>query len=84
MIFSIAGQGKVNPIAQILSLSMMLRYSFCMYKEADAAGDAVEKGLDAKEVSGLEVRTGDLGGTARISEVGDAVCAVLKHLLGSR
>ena len=80
----IAGQGKVNPVAQILSLSMMLRYSFCMYKEADAVDAAVEKVLDAKDAGGLEVRTGDLGGTASTSEVGDAVCAVVKQFLGGQ
>lgn len=79
----IAGQGKVNPIAQILSLAMMLRYSFCMYKEADAIDAACEKVLDAKDVGGLEVRTGDLGGSASTSQVGDAVCSVLKQMLSS-
>jgi 3-isopropylmalate dehydrogenase len=77
----IAGQGKVNPIAQILSLSMMLRYSFCMYTEADAIDSAVEKVLDGKDIGGLEVRTGDLGGKASTSEVGDAVCEVLRGIL---
>ncbi|KAF2421200.1 3-isopropylmalate dehydrogenase [Tothia fuscella] len=77
----IAGQGKVNPVAQILSLSMMLRYSFCMYEEADAIDAAVEKVLDSKDIGGLEVRTGDLGGIATTGEVGDAVCKVLEELL---
>jgi 3-isopropylmalate dehydrogenase len=77
----IAGQGKVNPVAQILSLSMMLRYSFCMYAEADAIDKAVEIVLDGKDSGGLEVRTGDLGGSASTSQVGDAVCEALKGLL---
>ena len=32
----IAGQNKANPIATILSVAMMLRYSFDMADEADA------------------------------------------------
>lgn len=37
----IAGTGKANPIATILSASMMLRYSFDLDKEADAIDEAV-------------------------------------------
>jgi 3-isopropylmalate dehydrogenase len=80
----IAGQGKVNPVAQILSLSMMLRYSFCMYKEADAVDAAVAKVLDAKDIGGLEVRTADLGGQASTSQVSNAVCSVLQQLLAQK
>ena len=42
----IAGQGIANPIAQILSAGMMLRYSFGMVEVADAIDDAVAKVLD--------------------------------------
>jgi 3-isopropylmalate dehydrogenase len=42
----IAGQGIANPIAQILSASMMLRYSFGMVEAADAVDAAVEKVLN--------------------------------------
>ncbi|MGW8311711.1 MAG: 3-isopropylmalate dehydrogenase [Desulfuromonadales bacterium] len=42
----IAGQGVANPIAQILSASMMLRYSFGMLDAADAIDAAVEKTLN--------------------------------------
>lgn len=41
----IAGQDKANPIATILSLSMMLRYSFDMKSEADDIDNAVKKVL---------------------------------------
>ena len=37
----IAGQNKANPIATILSVAMMLRYSFDMAAEADAIENAV-------------------------------------------
>ncbi|HJV65312.1 MAG TPA: 3-isopropylmalate dehydrogenase [Geomonas sp.] len=42
----IAGQGIANPIAQILSAGMMLRYSFGMVEAADAIDKAVAKVLD--------------------------------------
>lgn len=79
----IAGQGKVNPVAQILSLALMLRYSFGMLHEAEMVERSVEKVLDGHDIGGMEIRTGDLGGKASTSEVGDAVCAVLKQMLSS-
>ncbi len=42
----IAGQGKANPIATILSAGMMLRYTFNLAKEADAVEKAVSDVLD--------------------------------------
>lgn len=41
----IAGQNKANPLATILSVAMMLLYSFDMSKEADAIENAVDKVL---------------------------------------
>ncbi|RMF42038.1 MAG: 3-isopropylmalate dehydrogenase [Deltaproteobacteria bacterium] len=43
----IAGQGVANPIAQILSAAMMLRYSFGLAEAADAVEKAVEQVLEA-------------------------------------
>lgn len=77
----IAGKGVVNPIAQILSLAMLLRYSCLLVEEADAIEKAVAKVVDVKSEGGLEVRTADLGGKATTKDVGDAVCQVLKDLL---
>lgn len=42
----IAGQGIANPIAEILSASMMLRYSFGLDEAAEAIKEAVEQTLD--------------------------------------
>ena len=42
----IAGKGIANPLAQILSVEMMLRYSFDMGEAADAVHAAVEAVLD--------------------------------------
>lgn len=41
----IAGQDKANPIATILSVAMMFRYSFQLPAEADAIEQAVDKAL---------------------------------------
>ena len=50
----IAGQDKANPIATILSVAMMLRYTFDLPQEADAVEAAVGKALDEG------FRTGDI------------------------
>ena len=50
----IAGQDKANPIATILSVAMMLRYSFHLAAEADA----VERAVDAVLADGY--RTADI------------------------
>jgi 3-isopropylmalate dehydrogenase len=42
----IAGQGKANPIATILSAAMMLLYSFNMKEEAEQIVSAVDKVLE--------------------------------------
>jgi 3-isopropylmalate dehydrogenase len=65
----IAGKGLANPMAQILSLAMLLRYSFGM----EAAAKAVEAAVVQALASGQ--RTRDLGGSLSTSEVGDAVAA---------
>ena len=72
----IAGQGKANPIACILSFAMALRYSF----DEGAEADRLEKAVEAVLADGL--RTADLmgpeGGTpVSTSEMGDAIVAAL-------
>lgn len=69
----ISGKGLANPIAQVLSLAMMLRYSFNMHREAEAIEAAIAKVLDSKADGGLEVRTGDLGGKAGTKEMSEAI-----------
>ncbi|MDP9326704.1 MAG: isocitrate/isopropylmalate family dehydrogenase, partial [Actinomycetota bacterium] len=63
----IAGQGKADPIAMILSGAMMLRH----LGEMEAAS-AVERAVDTVLAAG-RVRTGDLGGTASTMEMGEAI-----------
>jgi 3-isopropylmalate dehydrogenase len=73
----IAGQGKANPIACILSFAMALRYSFDLGAEAERVERAVEKVL----ADGL--RTADMlgpdGGTpVGTGAMGDAIVAALE------
>jgi 3-isopropylmalate dehydrogenase len=67
----IAGQGKANPLATILSAAMMLRYSLGMADEADR----IEKAVAAALASG--VRTADIGGSTTTVAMGDAVLNAL-------
>jgi isocitrate dehydrogenase (NAD+) len=63
----IAGQGKADPIAMILSGAMMLRH----LGEMEAAS-AVERAVDSVLAAG-RVRTVDLGGTSSTMEMGEAI-----------
>ncbi|NBV86395.1 MAG: 3-isopropylmalate dehydrogenase, partial [Verrucomicrobia bacterium] len=67
----IAGKGIANPIAQILSAAMLLRYSLGQSAAADAIEAAVRKTID------LGYRTGDIWseGTHRVgtAAMGDAI-----------
>ncbi|MEM8694258.1 MAG: 3-isopropylmalate dehydrogenase [Pseudomonadota bacterium] len=72
----IAGQGKANPIACVLSFAMALRYSFDMGEEATR----VEKAVETVLAQGL--RTADLLGEegatpVSTSGMGDAILAGL-------
>ena len=77
----ISGKGLANPVAQVLSLAMMLRYSFNMHHEAEVVEKAVEKVLDAKDIGGHEIRTGDLGGKAGTKEMSEAIQSEVRRLL---
>lgn len=70
----IAGQGKANPVAAILSLAMLLRHSLGRETEAGRIERAVAK------VVASDVRGADLGGTASTREIGDAVLRALTAL----
>jgi 3-isopropylmalate dehydrogenase len=67
----IAGQGKANPLATILSAAMMLRYSLGQADAADRIEAAVAKAL----MEGA--RSPDLGGTMTTAQMGDAVLTAL-------
>jgi len=72
----IAGTGKANPIATILSFSMALRYSLDLDKQADNLDQAVQRVLD----DGL--RTKDILSKGKkevsTSQMGDAIISKLK------
>ncbi|MBI5810062.1 MAG: 3-isopropylmalate dehydrogenase, partial [Deltaproteobacteria bacterium] len=74
----IAGKGIANPIGTILSVAMMLRYSFNMEKAASEIESAVEAAID----KGL--RTADIfheGATkAGTVEMGDAILKSLEEI----
>lgn len=72
----IAGQGKANPIACILSFAMALRYSFDQGDEATR----LEKAVEAVLADGL--RTADLmgpegGSPVSTAQMGDAIVKAL-------
>ncbi|MEM8629833.1 MAG: 3-isopropylmalate dehydrogenase [Pseudomonadota bacterium] len=76
----IAGQGKANPIACVLSFAMALRYSFDAGDEATRLEEAVEK------VLADGARTADLlgpegGSPISTSEMGDAILKALDDSL---
>ena len=74
----IAGEGKANPLATILSYSMMLRYSFDLSKQADNLDQAVQN------VLGQNLRTADImsEGMTQLStqDMGKAVVSELEKL----
>ena len=72
----IAGKNIANPIATILSLSMALRYSLDLDKEADLLDAAVQKVLD----DGLRTKDIMSDGKKQVStaDMGDAIISKLK------
>jgi len=80
----IAGKGIANPVAQILSVGMMLKYSFGLPKAYDTIRQAVEEALDQG------YRTADIAsegtktvGTAEIGTiVADGVRKIAESMVG--
>lgn len=72
----IAGKGIANPLAQILSVALMLRYSF----KEEAAAKAIESAVEKTIAAGF--RTGEIWkeGDTKVGTVGmgDAVISILK------
>jgi 3-isopropylmalate dehydrogenase len=67
----IAGQGKANPLATILSAAMMLRYSLGQAEAADRIEAAVAQALAGG------ARSPDLGGSMTTRQMSDVVLAAL-------
>ncbi|BBO26766.1 3-isopropylmalate dehydrogenase [Alteromonas sp. I4] len=74
----IAGKGIANPIAQILSASMMLRYSLNLTDAADAIDSAVVNVLEAGILTGELLPADQRHNAANTAQVGDAI---VKHIL---
>ncbi|KAI9841938.1 MAG: 3-isopropylmalate dehydrogenase [Thelocarpon superellum] len=74
----ISGQGIVNPIAAILSVAMLLRFSLNLPTESAAVEDAVRRTIDSG------VGTKDIGGVQTTSQVGDAVVRELRAVLAGK
>ncbi|MBF0200765.1 MAG: 3-isopropylmalate dehydrogenase [Desulfamplus sp.] len=72
----IAGKGIANPIAQILSGAMMLKYSLDMAEAADAVVDAVSAVLD-KGIYTADL-TVDKNRAVNTKEMGDAIASMLQ------
>jgi len=68
----IAGKGIANPTAQILSLAMLLRYTYDLHKEAVAVENAVLSAWSAGE------KTKDLGGSLSTEEFATCVIERMK------
>jgi 3-isopropylmalate dehydrogenase len=66
----LAGTGRANPLAAILTVGMLLEYL-----GASNVARAVE--LAVRQVLARSATTPDLGGTLTCAQVGDAVCAEL-------
>ena len=73
----ISGKGIVNPVASILSISMMLKYSLQLPELALAVDRAVKIVIDNG------IRTPDIGGKNSTAEVGDAVVSELSKILAA-
>ncbi|KFI30493.1 3-isopropylmalate dehydrogenase [Haematobacter massiliensis] len=75
----IAGQGKANPIACILSFAMALRYSFDRGAEADRLERAVEKVLADGDRTADLMQAGDRAPLST-SQMGDAIVRALAEV----
>ncbi len=72
----IAGQDKANPLATILSVAMMLRYTFADEVNAKRVEDAV-KGVLAQGIRTVDIATEGCQ-TVACSAMGDAVVAAMR------
>jgi 3-isopropylmalate dehydrogenase len=69
----IAGQDKANPIATILSVAMMLKYSLGLHEESAAIERAVEDVLLAG-VRTLDIKDADTSQVVGTEQMGTLIC----------
>jgi len=69
----IAGQGVANPLAMLLSVELMLRYSFEMHEAADELAGAIERvladGWRTRDIASAETAADLLVGTAMMGDL---------------
>ena len=70
----ISGKGIANPLAQVLSLTMMLRYSFDYIPEADLIENSVSDALATGS------RTADLGGGTKKVSTSEMIDIVIEFM----
>jgi 3-isopropylmalate dehydrogenase len=74
----IAGKGIANPIAQILSAAMLLRYSLKKYEAAEGIDNAVSRVLEKGIFTGDIAR--DKNRAVNTGQMGDAIVQALQEL----
>ena len=77
----IAGQGKANPLAMIMSFAMMLKYSFDLQEESELIESAVQNVL-IKGLRTLDIKR-DAEKIVSTQEMGKAVIHELNILIGN-
>ncbi|WP_448548406.1 3-isopropylmalate dehydrogenase [Thalassotalea fusca] len=75
----IAGKGIANPIAQILSAALLLRYSLQQDAAATAIESAVAKALDAGNYTRDLLNAEQASQAKTTSEMGDIICKFIKE-----
>lgn len=75
----IAGKGIANPIAQILSAALMLRYSLNQGDAASAIEDAVKATLDAGHFTADLLTPEHRDQAKSTSEIGDLICQFIQN-----
>ena len=74
----IAGQNVANPIAQILSASLMLRHSFDLADAANAIDNAVAQALSEGIVT-ADLVMDNSQASVSTTQMGDHICRIIKE-----
>lgn len=75
----IAGKGIANPIAQILSAALLLRYSLNQDEAATAIENAVAKALDSGNFTRDLLSAEQADQAKSTGEMGDIICSLIKE-----
>jgi 3-isopropylmalate dehydrogenase len=75
-----AGKNEINPIAAILSVQMMLDWLSTKHGAKLKEGAKLIERAVVKNLKEGKIKTYDIGGTSKTSEVGDAIVSIIKKL----